>query len=308
MRKIIYVLVLALFAGAVSLVNAQDIIIQTNGEEIKAKVLEVGTTEVKYKQYGNESGPIYSLAKSKIFMIKYENNSKDVFTEPGKQTETQSTPTRPAATAAPMPARSQPTVAQKQETQAYSQPAEVQKAEPKARVGIKGGLNISTITAENANSSAGAVVGLTLECPLSPQWFFHLGLEYSMKGFSGKDGSISVECSANYILIPAAVGCKLSIGKGWNLEPRVGLYFAYGVGGETTGKVSKLSASIDTFDDEILSSVDVGAMGGFFFDNGRCVIGFHGENGMMEANADNLTVTGGTARTSTFSITLGYLF
>jgi len=59
--------------------NAQDIIIKKNGEEIQAKVEEVGTTEVKYRKFGNEASPLYAVLKSELFMIKYENGSKDVF-------------------------------------------------------------------------------------------------------------------------------------------------------------------------------------------------------------------------------------
>jgi hypothetical protein len=104
------------------------------------------------------------------------------------------------------------------------------------------------------------------------------------------------------------VGYKFNIGKGWKLEPRIGLYLAYGIGGETKGKISSSSGNADTFDDEFLSPLDVGLLGGFFFDNNTIVIGLHSENGFTETNGDNFTVTGATAHTRTLSITLGYLF
>jgi len=52
-----------------------------NGNEIQAVVQEVGVEVVKYKKYDNPDGPIYIKIKSEIFMIKYENGSKDVFSE-----------------------------------------------------------------------------------------------------------------------------------------------------------------------------------------------------------------------------------
>jgi len=58
---------------------AQDIIVTNKGEEILAKVEEVGDIQIKYKVFSNLSGPVYSLPKSEIFMIKYENGSKDLF-------------------------------------------------------------------------------------------------------------------------------------------------------------------------------------------------------------------------------------
>ena len=60
--------------------KAQDIIVKTNAEEIKSKVLEVTQTEIKYKKFENLTGPTYSISKSETFMIKYENGIKDVFT------------------------------------------------------------------------------------------------------------------------------------------------------------------------------------------------------------------------------------
>jgi TM2 domain-containing membrane protein YozV len=58
-----------------------DVIILTNGQEIQAKVLEVGQTEVKYKNCDNQSGPTFSKNKSEIFMIKYPNGTSTVIEE-----------------------------------------------------------------------------------------------------------------------------------------------------------------------------------------------------------------------------------
>jgi len=66
---------------------AQDEIVLRNGDIIKVKVSEVGTTEIKYKKWENLDGPVYSSAKDDIFMIKYENGSKDVFSEVEKPTK-----------------------------------------------------------------------------------------------------------------------------------------------------------------------------------------------------------------------------
>ena len=58
---------------------SQDNIILKNGDEIKAKVLEVTTDQIKYKKWDNQEGPTYSAEKSDIFMIQYKNGTKDVF-------------------------------------------------------------------------------------------------------------------------------------------------------------------------------------------------------------------------------------
>lgn len=58
---------------------AQDIIVMKNGDEVEAKVTKVGTTEVEYHKWSNQDGPVYSVAKSDVFMVKYKNGEKDVF-------------------------------------------------------------------------------------------------------------------------------------------------------------------------------------------------------------------------------------
>lgn len=58
---------------------AQDLIIKSNGDEVKAKIIEITSFEVKYKMFTNIDGPLYSMPKSEIFLIKYENGTKDVF-------------------------------------------------------------------------------------------------------------------------------------------------------------------------------------------------------------------------------------
>jgi hypothetical protein len=48
-------------------------------ENIIVKVIEVGTTEVKYKKQDNLNGPMFSILKSDLLMIKYENGTTDDF-------------------------------------------------------------------------------------------------------------------------------------------------------------------------------------------------------------------------------------
>ena len=58
--------------------NSQDLIIKKNGDEIKSKVLEVNIGIIKYKKYDNLNGPTFEVKKSDVFIIKYENGTKDV--------------------------------------------------------------------------------------------------------------------------------------------------------------------------------------------------------------------------------------
>ena len=48
-------------------ISAQDVIVKKDGSTIMSKVIEVGTSEIKYKKWSNQSGPTYVIAKSTIF-------------------------------------------------------------------------------------------------------------------------------------------------------------------------------------------------------------------------------------------------
>lgn len=77
-------------------VNAwtQDVIIKRNGDEIQAKVLTVSDSKIDYKKWSNQNGPIYTISKGDVFMIKYINGDKDVFNNNTQPTSQESSPTR----------------------------------------------------------------------------------------------------------------------------------------------------------------------------------------------------------------------
>lgn len=70
-----------LFLGALLSLSAmaQDVVILQNGDEIKCKLIEVGTEQIKYKKWSNQNGPTFVEERDDVFMIKYENGEKDVF-------------------------------------------------------------------------------------------------------------------------------------------------------------------------------------------------------------------------------------
>jgi hypothetical protein len=70
-----------------------DKILLRNGNEIQAKVLEVGLSTVKYKKCEDQEGPLIEVKKNDIFMITYSNGSKDVFKETVANEEKQNPPT-----------------------------------------------------------------------------------------------------------------------------------------------------------------------------------------------------------------------
>ena len=58
---------------------AQDTIVKRDGTEISSVVKAVTEESITYLKFDNPTGPTYTLSKNSVFMIKYQNGSKDVF-------------------------------------------------------------------------------------------------------------------------------------------------------------------------------------------------------------------------------------
>lgn len=84
--KIIKSLIIAMCFFTGLNLKAQDIIVKTNKEEIKAKVLDVEESVIRYKKIDFQEGPTYSVNKSDVFMIIYKNGKRETFetTTPSK--------------------------------------------------------------------------------------------------------------------------------------------------------------------------------------------------------------------------------
>ena len=74
-----YIFLFILFICSSNSIQAQDTLLMRSSENIIVKVIEVGTTEVKYKKQDNLNGPMFSILKSDLLMIKYENGTTDDF-------------------------------------------------------------------------------------------------------------------------------------------------------------------------------------------------------------------------------------
>ena len=87
MKKAVLVILMTVLACGIF---AQDLIILKNGNEIKAKVLEITRTEIKYKRYDNLNGPILTVSVDSVSAIKYENGTWEDIDARTKAAETQS--------------------------------------------------------------------------------------------------------------------------------------------------------------------------------------------------------------------------
>ena len=76
MKKLFPVLILLL---ACSPSHAQDSIVKKNGVIIIAKVLELAPVEIKYKNYDDPNGPTYSIPKTEVRRVHFQNGYAEVF-------------------------------------------------------------------------------------------------------------------------------------------------------------------------------------------------------------------------------------
>jgi hypothetical protein len=84
--RIFYLPVLFIFLFGLS-AEAQDKIYRKNGQMVKAKILEIGSSEVKYKVFDNQEGPIYSLETDRISKIVFVSGKVEKFTPDLKDPE-----------------------------------------------------------------------------------------------------------------------------------------------------------------------------------------------------------------------------
>lgn len=64
---------------------SQDVITLKTGEDIKAKIIEVGLNDIKYKKFDNIDGPSFTISKSDVLITRYQNGTKDVYNVVNKE-------------------------------------------------------------------------------------------------------------------------------------------------------------------------------------------------------------------------------
>ena len=197
---------------------SQDVIIKKSGDEIKAKITEVGLDIVRYKKFDHIEGPIYTIAKYEILIIRYENGTKDIFNEKIKPESISSS---------------------------SSSNPELFNRNKKAKAGliIKAGLNLSNILLKvNSETYFGDLgyrmnpgfhIGATTEFPLTEMFSFETGLLLSTKGFKREemnDNEQLEKLNLLYLDIPLTIKASFDLG-GTKLCGIFGPYLGVGLSG-----------------------------------------------------------------------------
>ena len=105
---------------------AQDVILKKDNTTVLSKVIEVTSTEIKYKKWSNQDGPTYSIDRSEVTSINYQNGDVDKFND------------NAAITPAPQPTVTYPQV---QTPTTQSQPAPEKPKSPYSRGRVQFSLN-----------------------------------------------------------------------------------------------------------------------------------------------------------------------
>lgn len=58
---------------------AQDIIVKKSGDEVKSKIIEITSSDIKFKDFGFQDGPTRNVPIAEVFMIIYENGKRETF-------------------------------------------------------------------------------------------------------------------------------------------------------------------------------------------------------------------------------------
>lgn len=127
-------------------------------------------------------------------------------------------------------------------------------------MGIKGGINSSTVNTKGWDSKSGFNAGITLDVNLPANLAIMSGLEISTKGaksdimIPGMSDPSNLKINATYLQLPVHLGYRIKLIPGLRLHVDAGPYFAQGI----AGKSSMGGEKIKTFKDDVFEKFDWG--------------------------------------------------
>lgn len=158
--------------------------------------------------------------------------------------------------------------------------AEAQSANANARIGVMGGINLSTFSGEDSSDDLenrmGLLAGLSYARPRPGSFGFEMDLLFSAKGAKSSDGPNEVTFNLNYLELPVLLRYDFATTGGIRPHLSAGPSFALRTGCSGEGNNNGVSVSVDC--DELqdalnveFKSIDVGATvgGGLDFAVGR---------------------------------------
>lgn len=131
----------------------------------------------------------------------------------------------------------------------------------KTSFGIIGGVNFQNLNGKDMSGDklendmiVGFHVGINVQLPIVPEFYFQPGLMFSTKGGENNDGLITSKYSLSYIELPLNFVYKGALSNGYIILG-FGPYVAYGIGGKATFEGGPVTLESDI---EFKKEVEVG--------------------------------------------------
>ena len=184
-------------------------------------------------------------------------------------------------------------------------------SQAQARIGLKAGLNLSTMTLKESGMSldpktmTGFHVGLISEIPLNDKLFFQPGILYSTKGSKYSVSGMDVSITPSFVEVPVNVLFKSDLGSA-KLLLFAGPYFAFGIGGDVKSPSDTKAISYGSGDQKDMKSFDFGLN----FGAGVEVSNFQitAQYGLGLSNLAPVTTNSAEMKVRTIGISVAYLF
>jgi hypothetical protein len=186
------------------------------------------------------------------------------------------------------------------------------------KIGIHAGANISDVSMKEGiietsfDPKVGFHAGVSYELPFSSTipLFFETGLYAFMKSVNMTEEREKATMNLFYLQLPALLGYNFEITDEVALKPFAGLFVGYGISGKA--KYGDLSADVFKKDEDGYQTLKRGDMGlrlgaGVEF-NQHYYVGFGYEMGLMNMAKEYDNYDSVTAKSSNFTITVGYNF
>ena len=196
-------------------------------------------------------------------------------------------------------------------------------AKAQVSIGVKGGLNVSSIEEYDGfslDSRAGFNAGFMLQYMINDNVGIESGLYYSLMGGKEKEkdydnpnriDDYTAKANPAYLQLPLYAIYKFNLGKNVQLYPSLGIYLGCGLSGDYELKGQDDGVAIDKkekfFNDE-RNRFDMGAGVGLNFQFNRTVLGIGYEQGFMKINKHEFLYEDEDAYNSNLKMSIGYLF
>lgn len=194
--------------------------------------------------------------------------------------------------------------------------------------GVLGGINMQNLNGKDASGNTlensiiiGYNVGINVQLPIVPQFYFQPGLMFSTKGAKNTETLITSTYKLSYIELPLNFVYKAQLGSGY-IMLGFGPYLAYGIGGNAThvGGIINIDSKIEFQNEVDLAELLSATYFRPFDAGGNILFGYELSNGLfiqlnaqlgmlnLKPKVNGLSDDKATIKNTGFGLSLGYRF